>query len=221
MPSTPSSEGCSGQRASWSASLRHDHELLIAEVVHRGVFDDASPAEVATLVSCLIEEARSAEDAPSRRFLRERPKLRRRIRQMEEAAEAIEAVQRRVGLHRPARVQSRLRGGGLPMGFGRRRLGANRVALVRRARGRSDPGDAAADRPLASDCGGSGGPGRRRQCCRRRRPGTRPRDRAGVRADLRRGLALFLRYSAGAKNRTITRRFCSRPLARSRCRPTA
>ena len=88
------------------ASLRHDHELLIAEVVHRGVFDDASPAEVATLVSCLIEEARSAEDAPSRRLLRERPKLRRRIRQMEEAAEAIEAVQRRVGLHRPARVQS-------------------------------------------------------------------------------------------------------------------
>jgi superfamily II RNA helicase len=88
------------------ASLRHDHELLIAEVVHRGVFDDASPAEVATLVSCLIEESRSAEDEPSRRLLRERPKLRRRIRQMEEAAEAIEALQRRVGLHRPARVQS-------------------------------------------------------------------------------------------------------------------
>jgi superfamily II RNA helicase len=88
------------------ASLRHDHELLIAEVVHRGVFGDASPAEMATLVSCLIEEARSAEDEPSRRLLRERPKLRRRIRQMEEAAEAIEAVQRRVGLHRPARIQS-------------------------------------------------------------------------------------------------------------------
>jgi ATP-dependent RNA helicase HelY len=88
------------------ASLRHDHELLVAEVVHRGAFDDASPAEVAALVSCLIEEARSAEDEPSRRLLRERPRLRRRVRQMEEAAEAIQAVQRRVGLHRPARVQS-------------------------------------------------------------------------------------------------------------------
>ena len=88
------------------ASLRHDHELLIAEIVHRGVLDDAPPAEVAALVSCLIEDARSAEDEPSRRLLRERPRLRRRVRQMEEAAEAIQAVQRRVGLHRPARVQT-------------------------------------------------------------------------------------------------------------------
>jgi ATP-dependent RNA helicase HelY len=88
------------------ASLRHDHELLVAEVVHRGVLDEAPPAEVATLVSALLEEARSAEDEPSRRLLRERPRLRRRIRQMEEAAEAIHAVQRRVGLHRPARVQT-------------------------------------------------------------------------------------------------------------------
>jgi superfamily II RNA helicase len=88
------------------ASLRHDHELLVAEVVHRGVFDDASPAEVAALASCLIEEARSAEDEPSRRLLRERPRLRRRVRQMEEAAGAILAVQRRVGLMRPARVQT-------------------------------------------------------------------------------------------------------------------
>jgi superfamily II RNA helicase len=88
------------------ASLRHDHELLVAEVVHRGVLDEASPAEVAALVSALLEEARSAENDPSRRLLRERPRLRRRIRQMEEAADAIHAVQRRVGLHRPARVQT-------------------------------------------------------------------------------------------------------------------
>ena len=54
----------------------------------------------------MIEDARSAEDEPSRRLLRERPRLRRRLRQMEEAAEAIQAVQRRVGLNRPARVQS-------------------------------------------------------------------------------------------------------------------
>jgi ATP-dependent RNA helicase HelY len=87
------------------AALRHDHELLVAEVVHRGILDEAPPPEVAALVSCLIEEARSAEDEPSRRLLKERPRLRRRARQMDEAAAAITAVQRRVGLDRPARVQ--------------------------------------------------------------------------------------------------------------------
>jgi ATP-dependent RNA helicase HelY len=88
------------------AALRHDHELLVAEAVHRGVFDDASPAEVAALASCLTEEARSGEEAPSTRFLKQRPKLRRRIRQMEEAAAGIVAVQRRVGLFRPVNVQT-------------------------------------------------------------------------------------------------------------------
>ena len=68
------------------ASLRHDHELLVAEVIFRGVLDDASPAEAAALVSCLIEEARSAEDEPSRRLLRDRPRLRRGVRRMEEDA---------------------------------------------------------------------------------------------------------------------------------------
>jgi ATP-dependent RNA helicase HelY len=88
------------------AALRHDHELLVAEVVDRGVLDEASPPEVAALVSCLIEEARSGEEHPSRRLLRDRPRLRRRVRQMEEAAAAIAAVQRRVGLPRPLAVQT-------------------------------------------------------------------------------------------------------------------
>jgi ATP-dependent RNA helicase HelY len=87
------------------AALRHDHELLVAECVFRGVFDEATPAEVAALASCLTEEARSGEEAPSRVFLKQRPKLRRRIRQMEEAAAAIFAVQRRVGLFRSVGVQ--------------------------------------------------------------------------------------------------------------------
>jgi ATP-dependent RNA helicase HelY len=87
------------------AALRHDHELLVAECVHRDVFDDASPAEVAALASCLAEEARSGEEGPSKIFLKQRPKLRRRVRQMEDAADAITAVQRRVGLFRPATVQ--------------------------------------------------------------------------------------------------------------------
>jgi superfamily II RNA helicase len=88
------------------AALRHDHELLVAEVAARGVFDDATPAEVAALASCLTEEARSGEEGPSKLFLKQRPKLKRRVRQMEEAAAAILAVQRRVGLLRPASVQT-------------------------------------------------------------------------------------------------------------------
>jgi ATP-dependent RNA helicase HelY len=88
------------------AALRHDHELLVADLVFRGAFDDASPPEVAALASCLTEEARSGEEGPSHRFLKERPKLRRRVRQMEEAAAAILAIQRRVGLWRPVAVQT-------------------------------------------------------------------------------------------------------------------
>ncbi len=88
------------------AALRHDHELLVAEAVFRGVFDDASPAGVAALASCLAEEARSGEEGPSKLFLKQHPRLKRRVRQMEEAAGAILAVQRRVGLHRAVTVQT-------------------------------------------------------------------------------------------------------------------
>jgi ATP-dependent RNA helicase HelY len=88
------------------AALRHDHELLVADLVFRGAFTDAGPAEVAALASCLTEEARSGDEEPARRFLKERPKLRRRVREMEEAAAAILAIQRRVGLWRPVAVQT-------------------------------------------------------------------------------------------------------------------
>lgn len=88
------------------AALRHEHELLVAEAVFRGALDGVSPAELAALVSCLIEEARSGEDGPARLFLREHPRLRRRVQLMEEAARDIVAAQRRVGLVRPAAVQT-------------------------------------------------------------------------------------------------------------------
>ncbi len=88
------------------AALRHDHELLVAEVVHRGIFEDATMPEVAALASCLIEEARSGEEGPAKGFLKARPKLRRKLRQMELAAEAILAVQRQVRLSRPVGVQA-------------------------------------------------------------------------------------------------------------------
>src|SRR5882724_8597459 len=43
------------------ASLRHDNELLLAETVTRGLFDDLTIAEAAALCSALLEESRSGE----------------------------------------------------------------------------------------------------------------------------------------------------------------
>ncbi|MBI2461092.1 MAG: hypothetical protein HYV61_06310, partial [Candidatus Rokubacteria bacterium] len=88
------------------AALRHDHELLVAEVVHRGIFEEAALPEVAALASCLIEEARSGEERPVKGFLKARPKLRRKLHQMELAAEAILAAQRQLRLVRPIGVQA-------------------------------------------------------------------------------------------------------------------
>jgi superfamily II RNA helicase len=83
------------------AGLRHDNELLIAEVVERGILDDATLAEAATLCSCLIEEARSGDSAVARLFLKKRPKLKRKLQQMESVATAVLEAQRRYRLPMP------------------------------------------------------------------------------------------------------------------------
>ena len=82
------------------ASLRHDNELLVAEVVSRGILADTTLAEAAAVLACLIEESRSGEPATARLFLQRRPKLKKKLRQIETAAEAILAEQRvrRLGL---------------------------------------------------------------------------------------------------------------------------
>ena len=43
------------------AGLRHDNELLVAEMIDNGILEDTTLAEAATLCSCLIEESRSGD----------------------------------------------------------------------------------------------------------------------------------------------------------------
>src|SRR2546428_793017 len=71
------------------AGLRHDNELLVAESVFRGVFTDLNAAEAAAVCSALIEEARSGEAAIARDFLKKRPRLRRKLDQLESLANTI------------------------------------------------------------------------------------------------------------------------------------
>jgi len=89
------------QKGQLIASLRHDNELLVAETVEGGILDDTTLAEAATLASCLIEEARSGDAAVARLFLKKRPKLRKKLQQMESAADAVVQAQRQCHLHMP------------------------------------------------------------------------------------------------------------------------
>ena len=88
------------------AGLRHDNELLVAETVLRGLLDDASPAEAAAMCSCLVEESRSGDGAVARLFLRKRPKLARKVRQLADAADAVLAEQRPRQLSMPVSVST-------------------------------------------------------------------------------------------------------------------
>jgi hypothetical protein len=76
------------------ASLRHDNELLVAEVVSRGVFEDLSVAEAAAVCSTLIEESRSGEPNIARMFLKKHTKLRRRMDHVVAIAESVWEAQR-------------------------------------------------------------------------------------------------------------------------------
>ena len=95
------------------ASLRHDNELLVAESVFRGLFDDLTGAEAAALCSALIEESRSGEAALAREFLRKRPKLRRRLAELGGLAQTIHEAQRQRHLQMPVGVH----GGFMPAVF--------------------------------------------------------------------------------------------------------
>ncbi|HXA98064.1 MAG TPA: DEAD/DEAH box helicase [Candidatus Dormibacteraeota bacterium] len=88
------------------AGLRHDNELLVAEMVDRGVLADTTLAEAATLCSCLIEEARSGDAAVARLFLKKRPKLKRRLQDLESLAQTVLEVQRRHQLPMPVGVST-------------------------------------------------------------------------------------------------------------------
>jgi superfamily II RNA helicase len=86
------------------AALRHDNELLVAEVVGRGLLDDLSLPEAAALCSTLSEDARSGEPRIARAFLRGRPRLRRRLEQVVAVAEAVAEAQRERRLTLPVSV---------------------------------------------------------------------------------------------------------------------
>lgn len=86
------------------AGLRHDNELLVTEAVFRGVFDDVALPEAAALVSALLEEARSGEPSIARRFLRTRPRLRRRLEELVATADSVFQAQRARHLGMPVVV---------------------------------------------------------------------------------------------------------------------
>ena len=86
------------------AGLRHDNELLVAETVFRGALDDVALPGAAALVSALLEESRSGEPAIARRFLKTRPRLRRKLDQLAAAAETVFHAQRARHLGMPVVV---------------------------------------------------------------------------------------------------------------------
>ena len=88
------------------AGFRHDNELLVAEMVDRGVLEDTTLAEAAALCSCLIEESRSGDSAVARVFLKKRPKLKRKLQELEAVAHTVLEVQRHHHLPMPVGVST-------------------------------------------------------------------------------------------------------------------
>ena len=88
------------------AGLRHDNELLVAEGVAQGVFDDVSGPEAAAVCSALIEEARSGDPALARTFLKKRSKLKRKLDQLVRVADTVHEAQRARHLRIPIAVHA-------------------------------------------------------------------------------------------------------------------
>ncbi len=76
------------------ASLRHDNEMLVARVAFSGLLEGLQPAELAALLSCLVEEPRETETLYAREVLRRLPHLRRRLQSLEALAEEVSRIQR-------------------------------------------------------------------------------------------------------------------------------
>ncbi len=88
------------------SGLRHENELLVAEMVERGVLSELSLPEAAALASCLIEESRSGDAAVARLFLKKRPRIKRRVEALEGVARAVLEAQRRHHLPMPVSVST-------------------------------------------------------------------------------------------------------------------
>jgi superfamily II RNA helicase len=88
------------------AGLRHDNELLVAEGVAHGVFNDVSGPEAAAICSALIEESRSGDPALARAFMKKRLKLKRKLDQLMRVADTVHEAQRARYLRIPIAVHS-------------------------------------------------------------------------------------------------------------------
>jgi superfamily II RNA helicase len=88
------------------AEIRHDNELLVAEGVTHGVFNDVSGPEAAAVCSALIEEARSGDPALARTFMKKRPKLKRKLDLLMRVADTVHEAQRARHLRIPIAVHS-------------------------------------------------------------------------------------------------------------------
>ena len=88
------------------AGFRHDNELLVAEMVDRGILEDTTLAEAAALCSCLIEESRSGDSTVARLFLKKRSKLKRKLQELEAVAQMVLEVQRHHHLPMPVGVST-------------------------------------------------------------------------------------------------------------------
>ncbi|HKQ66972.1 MAG TPA: hypothetical protein VJZ73_18300, partial [Methylomirabilota bacterium] len=88
------------------AGLRHDNEVLVAEGVTHGLFDDVSAAEAAAVCSALVEEARSGDPALARTFLKKRPKLKRKLDQLMRVADTVHEAQRARHIRIPIAVHA-------------------------------------------------------------------------------------------------------------------
>jgi superfamily II RNA helicase len=88
------------------AEIRHDNELLVAEGVSHGVFNDVSGPEAAAVCSALIEEARSGDPALARTFMKKRPKLKRKLDLLMRVADTVHEAQRARHLRIPIAVHS-------------------------------------------------------------------------------------------------------------------
>src|SRR5882724_7976854 len=88
------------------AGLRHDNELVVAEGVAHGVFNEASGPEAAAICSALIEESRSGDPALARAFMKKRAKLKRKLDQLMRVADTVHEAQRARHLRIPIAVHA-------------------------------------------------------------------------------------------------------------------
>jgi len=83
------------------ASLRHDNELLVARIVFSNILEGLKATEIAAILSCVVDEPRSRDPLIAKVFLRGRPQMKGRLRQMEGLAEEIFQVQRESAVSLP------------------------------------------------------------------------------------------------------------------------